>query len=138
MSEQGTRQRKTMQLSDQQWRQKLSPEAYAITRRAGTERAFTGKYWNETAQGTYECVCCGTELFASQTKYDSGSGWPAFYAPVSEAVLSTREDRSHFMIRTEVLCAICDAHLGHVFPGGPEPTGLSYCINSAALDLKKK
>ena len=138
MSQEGADKSDIARKSDEEWQRDLSPEAYAITRRAGTEPAFTGKYWNEKAEGTYKCVCCREPLFTSDTKYDSGTGWPAFYAPVSNEVLATREDRSHFMVRTEVLCAKCDAHLGHVFPGGPEPTGLSFCINSAALDLEKK
>ena len=117
MSQEGSDKSDIARKSDEEWQRELSPEAYAITRRAGTEPAFTGKYWNEKAKGTYKCVCCGERLFTSDTKYDSGTGWPAFYAPVSNEVLATREDRSHFMVRTEVLCAKCDAHLGHVFPG---------------------
>lgn len=138
MSQEGAGKGANARKSNHEWRRELSPEAYAVTRCAGTEPAFTGKYWNEKARGTYKCVCCGEPLFTSDTKYDSGTGWPAFYAPVSNEVVATREDRSHFMVRTEVLCAMCDAHLGHVFPGGPEPTGLSFCINSAALNLEKK
>ncbi len=138
MSQKADKEAQGSGVSDDEWQARLSPEAYAVTRCAGTEPAFTGRYWNEKTAGMYKCVCCGTDLFDSETKYDSGTGWPAFYSPVSEEALKTEEDRSHFMIRTEVLCANCDAHLGHAFPGGPEPTGLSFCINSAALDLEKK
>ncbi len=137
MTEKSPDKHKAGHRSDKEWRAQLGPRAYAITRRARTEPAFTGQYWDEKAPGTYKCVCCDEPLFDSATKYDSGSGWPAFYAPVSDEVLATREDRSHFMLRTEVLCARCEAHLGHVFSDGPEPTGLSYCINSAALQLER-
>jgi peptide-methionine (R)-S-oxide reductase len=124
--------------SDAEWRRELSPEEYQVAREGGTERAFTGRYWNTKASGTYRCVCCGEPLFDSSTKYDSGSGWPSFYAPIDEAALAMREDRSHFMQRIEVLCAACDAHLGHVFPDGPEPTGLRYCMNSLSLKLEPR
>jgi peptide-methionine (R)-S-oxide reductase len=122
--------------SDSEWQQQLTPEQFRIARRKGTERAFTGAYWNEHRPGTYVCVCCGQELFSSATKYDSGSGWPSFTQPVAAEKVETETDRSLFMERTEVLCSKCEAHLGHVFPDGPRPTGLRYCINSASLVLK--
>ena len=124
--------------SDEEWRKQLTPEQYAVARQKGTERAFTGKYWDCHEDGTYRCVCCGNELFDASTKFDSGTGWPSFTAPLSPSRVRLEVDRSHGMVRTEVLCGRCDAHLGHVFEDGPGPTGQRFCMNSCSLDLEKK
>ncbi len=124
-----------MRKPDEQWRRELSPEEYQVIRQKGTERAFTGAYWDTKDEGTYRCRACGQELFDSDTKFDSGTGWPSFYEPKDPAAVQTESDRGFFMKRTEVVCSRCDAHLGHVFDDGPNPTGLRYCINSCSLDL---
>lgn len=123
--------------SDEEWRAELSPEQYQVLRQQGTERAFTGKYYQNKENGMYLCAGCGNELFSSETKYESGTGWPSFYQPVGEGKVETEQDASHGMVRTEVHCSKCGGHLGHVFPDGPPETGLRYCINSLSLDFKK-
>ncbi|HMK30905.1 MAG TPA: peptide-methionine (R)-S-oxide reductase MsrB [Terriglobales bacterium] len=128
----------TPKKTKEEWKSQLTPEQYAVCREKGTERAFTGEYYKTKEPGTYRCVCCGADLFSSEAKFESGTGWPSFFSPVNQSSVKTEEDNSHFMRRTEVLCGNCDAHLGHVFPDGPAPTGLRYCINSVALNLEKK
>lgn len=124
--------------SPEEWRQQLSPEQYHVTRERGTERAFSGKYWDTHTQGTYKCICCGEPLFTSDAKFDSGCGWPSFFVPLKDENITELKDTTFGMVRTEVRCSKCDAHLGHVFEDGPNPTGLRYCINSASIDLQPK
>jgi peptide-methionine (R)-S-oxide reductase len=124
--------------TDAEWKAQLSPESYQVARKHGTERAFSGEYHDSKAKGRYDCICCGQPLFSSDTKFDSGTGWPSYWAPIDEDAVTEKKDRSFFMVRTEVLCSKCDAHLGHVFPDGPAPTGQRYCMNSVSLKLTSK
>ncbi|NKE69473.1 peptide-methionine (R)-S-oxide reductase MsrB [Candidatus Manganitrophus noduliformans] len=130
--------KKKVTKSEEEWKKELTPEQYEVTRKKGTEQAFTGEYYNSKEPGIYRCVACGNELFSSKTKYESGSGWPSFWEPISAEGIRTEEDFSHGMRRVEVLCASCESHLGHLFPDGPRPTGMRFCINSAALKLERE
>jgi peptide-methionine (R)-S-oxide reductase len=137
MGKQIENQTEKVQKTDVEWRKQLTAEEYQVTRKKGTEPAFTGKYWDTKEHGVFRCACCGEPLFESDTKYDSGTGWPSFYAPIDESKVALETDESYGMMRTEVMCRRCEAHLGHVFPDGPQPTGLRFCINSAALKLEE-
>ena len=127
-----------IQKTDNEWREILTPEQYRVTRKHGTERAYTGPNWDNKEPGVYACVCCGKPLFSSESKYESGTGWPSYYEPITPDAVTEHKDRSLFMTRTEIRCADCDAHLGHVFPDGPEPTGLRYCMNGTAMTFDRK
>ncbi len=127
-----------VQKTDAEWREQLTPEQYKVTRKHGTERAFTGPNWDNKDEGIYRCICCDKPLFSSETKYESGTGWPSYYAPITPDAVTEHKDRSFLMTRTEIRCADCDAHLGHVFPDGPQPTGLRYCMNGVAMSFEAK